>query len=283
VRRVQIVLGLGMVALGLVVPGARAAVVVGMVAPATPSTAPCDEPFDLVQLSPAVTYEVPEGIVKPVIASWSTNAAAGAGQQLALKLFERGAAGGEFRQVGHDGPRPITAGTLNTFETNLPVRAGDLLGVGTPSGSAPTACSFGSAIGSFSHQGFLNDGESSHFAAGAGLTNVSAVVEPSHDFTIASIRRKPKKGIAKVGVTVPGPGSLALSGSGIRAQQASGRLPLAAKTVAAGTVELVVRAKGKKRRRLNRTGRVKVKASITYVPTGGSPGTQSTKLKLRKS
>ena len=47
-------------------------------------------------------------------------------------------------------------------------------------------------------------------------------------------------------------------------------------------MELTIRAKGKKKLKLNDTGKVKVKPKITYTPTGGAPNTQSRKVKLRK-
>jgi hypothetical protein len=44
-----------------------------------------------------------------------------------------------------------------------------------------------------------------------------------------------------------------------------------------------VKAKGKKLRTLNDTGKVKVTASVTYTPTGGDPQTQQLKVKLKKN
>ena len=281
--RARLAIGLAVATVALVAPDARAAVEVGMVAPTTPS-AICSGDFDLVQESPSTSYVIPQGIASPVITRWSTNAAPGQGQQLALKVFEKVGQPATFRQVAHDGPRPLTGGTVNTFAANLPVKAGDFLGVGSQSGTAPNGCLFGSAIGNWTRMGFLSDGQSGDFHAQTGFVNVAAVVEPSHDFTIGPVERNRKKGTARVSVAVPGPGSLALSGNGVRAQQASGRRPLAAKAVsAAGTVKLLVKAKGGKRKRLDRTGAVKVKVSVTYVPTGGSPATQTLKLKLRKA
>jgi hypothetical protein len=280
-------LGLGLVAAtaALIAPNAHAATQVGMVAPTTPS-ADCSGDFDLVQEGPTASYVIPQGIAAPVITQWSTNAAPGDGQQLAFKVFEKVADPEVFRQVAHDGPRALTPGTLNTFAVDLPVKSGDFLGVGFQSGSAPNGCTFGSG-GNWVRIGYLSDGETSQpgeFHAQTEVVNVSALVEPSHAFTIGSVERNRKKGTATVRVSVPGPGSLTLSGNGVRAQQASRRGPLAAKTVsAAGTVKLLVKAKGRKRRQLDRTGRLKVKVSIVYTPTGGSSATQTLKLKLRKS
>lgn len=273
-------------ALVLTAPAAQAAVTVGTLDPA-PSATCSGGPFDLVQQSPNVSYVIPDGIASPLITSWSTNAASGGGQQLALKVFERIADPEVFRQVAHDGPRAIIGGTVNTFATDLPVQAGEFLGLGFQAGTAPNDCVFGSTIGDWTRIGFMNDGETSaagEFHAQVGLVNVSAVIEPSHHFTIGPTKRNRKRGTATIEVTVPGPGSLALSGNGVRAQQASRRGPLAAKTVdAAGLVKLPVKAKGRKRARLDQAGRVRVRISITYTPTGGSPETQKRKLKLRRA
>ena len=284
-RRLPLVAVLAAAAYVLTVPATQASVTVGMLAPA-PSADCSGGPFDQVQQSPNVSYVIPDGIASPVVTSWSTNAAPGDGQQLAFKVFEKVADPEVFRQVAHDGPRAITGGNVNTFVTDLPVHPGEFLGLGFQAGTAPNACVFGSTIGDWTRMGFMNDGETSvagEFHAQVGLVNVSAVVEPSHHFTIESIKRNRRRGTATVRITVPGPGSLALSGNGVRAQQASGRGPLAAKTVsAAGPVKMLVRAKGRKRDRLDQTGRVKVRTAITYTPTGGSPETQQQKVKLRK-
>ena len=51
---------------------------------------------------------------------------------------------------------------------------------------------------------------------------------------------------------------------------------------APGAAQLLIRAKGKKKRKLNETGKVKLNLAITYTPTGGDASTQSTKVKLKK-
>jgi len=40
--------------------------------------------------------------------------------------------------------------------------------------------------------------------------------------------------------------------------------------------------KGKKRRKLNEKGKVKLNVALSYTPTGGSPQSQSLKVKLKK-
>jgi subtilisin-like proprotein convertase family protein len=106
-------------------------------------------------------------------------------------------------------------------------------------------------------------------------------IKLSNVFTLGAISRNKKKGTATLKVNVPNPGELALSGKGLTTARAAGAV--VAKTVpTAGEVKLLIRARGKKKRRLNETGKVKVKPTITYTPTGGDPSTQSRDLKLKK-
>jgi hypothetical protein len=97
---------------------------------------------------------------------------------------------------------------------------------------------------------------------------------PSNLFAFGKLQRKARKGTAVLHVIVPGPGELAGSGKGVAA---------VTKTVgAAGDVPMLIKARGKKKRKLNQTGNVKVGPSITFTPTGGLPSTQPRQLKLRK-
>jgi hypothetical protein len=94
-------------------------------------------------------------------------------------------------------------------------------------------------------------------------------------FTIDRLSRNRKKGTAKLTVSVPGPGVLALGGHGVK--------PVRGKPVAAaGRVHLLVKAKGSKKRKLKKSGKVKVRLSIAYTPTGGTPASQSLKVKLKR-
>ena len=60
---------------------------------------------------------------------------------LTMKVFRKVADPATYMVVGHDGPRPLTPGTLNTFPANVPVEPGDVLGVNSAV-PAMTACSF---------------------------------------------------------------------------------------------------------------------------------------------
>ena len=43
-----------------------------------------------------------------------------------------------------------------------------------------------------------------------------------------------------------------------------------------------MKARGKKRTELNRSGKTKVKAKVTYTPDGGEPNTQTKRVRLIK-
>lgn len=108
-------------------------------------------------------------------------------------------------------------------------------------------------------------------------------IVPTNDFTLGKVKKRKNKGIALLTVDVPGPGTLALTGAGIKAQRSSGGAMASKAVAAAGPVTLRVKAKGAKKAKLNDKGSVKVKAKVSYTPTGGTPGEISTRrIKLIK-
>jgi DNA-binding beta-propeller fold protein YncE len=110
------------------------------------------------------------------------------------------------------------------------------------------------------------------------------VVFAPNAFTIGKPKLNRKRGTAKLPVSVPGAGTLTLGGKGVMPQRTVRRAAGAAnKAVAgAGTVNLLVKAKGKTKKTLNKKGKVKVKPKITFTPTGGSPNAQTKTIKLKK-
>ncbi len=268
-------------------PPAAASVTIGQLAPGSSPPARCNaSPVDLVQptVTGGNTYVVP---VTGTVTSWTTNAAAGAGQRLVMKIFRKVSDPATYMAVGRDPGVLTPRGTDgNTFPANIPVQPGDVLGLndGNASFAIPNACEFAvPGETSLFREGDLPDGRSGRFAIGEPdfRLNIRAVVEPSNVFTFGDVERNKKKGTATLTVDVPNPGELALAGKGVKEQAAAGAV--AAVTVTApGPVELLVKPKRKKRKKLNETGKVKVKPKVTYTPTDGEPNTQSTKLKLKK-
>jgi DNA-binding beta-propeller fold protein YncE len=107
---------------------------------------------------------------------------------------------------------------------------------------------------------------------------------PSNEFSFGKIHKNKHKGTALLTVIVLGPGELVLRGKGLRKQRPGAAAALSSKAVtAAGKVKLLVKTKkGKKRRKLNRRGKVKVRAKVTYTPTNGDPLTKTKRIKLIK-
>jgi hypothetical protein len=262
-------------------PIAGAAIPLGQVAAAP--TGDCATNFDFVQWTVAAgtSYTAP---ATGRITSWSSTAGVGAGPgaKYTIKVF-RQVFGFTYSVVGHDGPRPLSESGVSTFASDLPVQPGDVLGIhtstiGTNCTGAETGLSGDTPL--FRGMSNLADGSSGEFTGDNDNVrlNIAAELVPTNTFTLGAVQRNKKNGTATLAVSVPNPGELALSGNGVKAAGAS-----AAQAVpTAGEVSLLVRARGKKKRKLNETGKVKLNLDVTYTPTGGDASAQSTKLKLKK-
>ena len=114
-------------------------------------------------------------------------------------------------------------------------------------------------------------------AAGGNGADIGAFeLQPSNAFKLGKLKRNKKKGTAKQLVILPLPdaGTVTIKGKGMKT-----------KTVQVhdnGRLKLKVIPKGKKRKQENRTGKVKLKAKITYNATGNAAKTIKRKLKLLK-
>lgn len=149
-------------------------------------------------------------------------------------------------------------------------------GDGTTSGGAVVGNEVGGshvyqAFGSFPVAVTLSDDR----GVSAVVSATADVEPPSNSFRLGTVSRLKARGTAIVPVSVPGPGTLLLSGKGIVTQSKA--------AVAAGTVRLLVTAKGSTERRLNRTGGAEVKVTVTFTPTDGLPNREARGLGLRKS
>ena len=95
----------------------------------------------------------------------------------------------------------------------------------------------------------------------------------SADLQIGKPLLQKKDGTATLAVTLPGPGTLLLTGKGI--------VKVEKKIKGKGKVKLMIEPTTKTRKTLARTGKAKVTAKITFTPTGGTPNTKSETLTLK--
>jgi hypothetical protein len=260
---------------------AAATMTIGQVAPGNPTLATCTTPASTDFLQPT-SVTVAGFFVKEAgtITSWSTNASLGAGQQYTMKIFRKVDDPATYRVIGHDGPRTLASGVVNTFSSNVQAEPGDILGFNESGGS--NACTwgvFGDSV--LSRNGSLADGSSGSFSnLSDRRLNISAVLTPSNSFTVGVASRNRSSGSVTLAVNVSNPGFVSLTGKGVVAA-GGGRKASGKQTTQAGPVELRIKAKGKNQRALAKKGKVIVKPKITFVPFNGDAATQATKVKLR--
>lgn len=220
------------------------------------------------------------GIASWTLTSWSTNATSQAGQQMSLKIFRKVSDTPSYRVISHEGPHPLQAG-LNRFALSLLVRPGDLLG--SHFDGQAGACTFFATGEAYDYgPGDLSDGAVGDFFRDSThdqRVNISAEITPTSEFTLGKLKSK-ANGTAKLAVNVPNPGVLTVSGGGAKAS--SPEAVAAKQVLSAGTVKLTIKAKGAKKRRLSRNGKVAVNPRITFTPIGGSPMSEFRKIKLHR-
>jgi hypothetical protein len=255
------------------------------------------------------SYATPHG----VLTSWrfhsSGDSAAGA---VRLKIFRYTGTGLVFEVLAESSLKTLEPDTAYDFKERIPVDQGDLLGL-TAVGDAEVGITVPGTPQNQLAQfggGDIPPGQTgtATIAWPDLRPSVAATVESDADadgfgddtqdkcpvdrttqalcqFSFGRLKRNTKRGTAVLPVTVPGAGTLSLSGRGVAGQQASTSRAASAGGRAvtnASTVKLVVKGKGKKKKTLNETGKVKLNLAITYTPTAGDPSTQSMKVKLKK-
>lgn len=266
-------------------PASAAPVTIGQLMPPGTASTCVNGPFDILQtVSAGTSYQVPTGLNAPQVTEFAQQAGPNAGQTQEFKVFRKIAEPKTYLVVGSSGPRSLSATTINRFKVQIPVQAGDVIGVNDLNATVavPNACLFNTSNADIhlERAGNLAVGASGAFGADnlGERVNVQAVVSSLELGGAATLNKK--KGTATQPVNVPGPGTLALSGNGLKATTAS-----AGKSVAAaGAASLLVKATGKKKRKLFSKGKAGVSYTITFTPStpGAQKGTLSSSVKLKK-
>ena len=203
-----------------------------------------------------------------------------------MKLFRKVADPATYEAVVHDGPQMLTAGGTagNTFQTHLVVQAGDVLGFFTDTiGSCQSSTTDNFLLGGDGVHS-LPDGQSEDFnSLSGGRLQIQAELTPTNDFTLARVRRDRRRGTAKLIFVLPNPGKLVGTGKGAKVSVAPADATGSVVAPNAGPSDLLVKAKGSRKATLDDTGKVTLKLSVTYIPTGGDPKKQPLKVKLKKT
>jgi hypothetical protein len=100
------------------------------------------------------------------------------------------------------------------------------------------------------------------------------LVKARNFFTIGKLKKNRRKGTATLAVTIPEPGTLVVSGRGIR------RATL--RSDKGATLRVPLKGAGKGLKRLNRKGKLKSKLKLVYSPVGGDPNSQQRRIALSK-
>lgn len=251
---------------------AAASVTIGQLTPFPPSAACSTSNVDF--LEPSVTggnlYVARQA---GTITSWTTNSS-GAGAHYVIKIFRRTPDPDVFQVIAHAPSHTLTSG-LNTVAANLPVKSGDMIGFNES--GAPSSCAFSAPGDSvLTSAGNLSDGATRTFTAQNDVRlNLTAVLVPDNGFTLGGISRDRKLGTASITATTSNPGIVTMSGKGLRKRRSKS-------LAVAGPVTFQLKPTGRTARRLVRKGRVTVAPTVTFLPSGGDPSSQSIHLKLLK-
>src|SRR5262249_22297605 len=226
-------------------------------------------------LVPAVTAS--GGLASPVKGTVVSFQVKTAGLTAPVQLRLLRPAGGPYTGVGTSAPVTPPVNQISpAFPVSLRIQPGDLIGLdccqsGNNAITTPSSTIGGRATWGTGADLPLSDGETrTADADNTGALLVSAEVQPDNSFTLGQITRNKKRGTATIPVSVPNEGGLAASGKGVTG------------TLLGPPNRLLIKASGKKGRKLNEKGKVKLTVAITYTPTGGSANTQLVKVKLKK-
>ncbi|MGA9371517.1 MAG: hypothetical protein WBV53_06685 [Solirubrobacterales bacterium] len=172
-------------------------------------------------------------------------------------------------------PFPVGPGLSAPIATALPIGLGEGVGLDSSMGMLDQALNTSATEVNWFNPP-LAEGDTRAGNAGGGYeVLVQATVEPTTAFSLGPVKRNKKKGKAIVTANLPNPGTLTYTHKGVKVIGPSA-------VSAPGPVNLVIKATGKKRKKLNRKGKTRVFLNVGFTPTGGATATQHANLKLVK-
>ena len=222
------------------------------------------------------TDNAPGGLTSQVngtVTSWQFKSVT-AGGSIALRIL-RPAGGTSFTGAGTSAPVTPngTVPAQGPFPASLPIRVGDSVGLDATAGQTPLIDTPATQL--YWNAPTLANGQTAQGIFGTREVAVQAVVEPSNTVTFGTPARNKRKGTATITMTVPNAGQLIYSGNGLS-------LTGPPNVSVPGNVQLIVKAIGKKRKKLARKGKLGVSFQVSFTPSQGSLHTSTENLKLRK-
>jgi hypothetical protein len=258
-------------------------------------------PLSTVPGSPS--YATPHG----VLTSWRFHSSADpAPGAVRLKIFRYTGTGLAFEVLAESSEKTLAPDTSYDFKERIPVDQGALLGLTAVGGAEVGITRPGTPENQLAQFG---GGDIAPGQTGTATIawpdlrpSVAATVEADADndgfgddtqdkcpvdpttqalcqIGFGKLKRNSARGTAILPVTVPGAGTISLSGKGVVQQQAS----VSRAVASAHTVKLLVKPKGKAKGKLSRRGKAKIKPAVTFAPNGGPSVTQPKKIKLVKT
>ena len=189
----------------------------------------------------------------------------------------RPAGGGTFTGAGSSAPQTLFNGfddLTRTFDTSLPIRAGDQIGLGaTNSAGTPTSGVTGTSFENFADFADGSQSGAPLSTSSNSLVLFNADVEPTNTFSLSAAQANKKRGTATVVATLPNAGSLQVQGTALQPQT------LTFSTEGPQTATLLPTKSTKKR--LKRKGKASGSATFTYTPNFGSATAQTVAIGLR--
>lgn len=111
------------------------------------------------------------------------------------------------------------------------------------------------------------------------VNNSSADAITISGLKLGKAKPNAKAGTAKLAVTVTDPGTVKLTGKGVKTSSAAASKAAA---TSGGTTKVLVKPNKKTKKKLDSNGKAKVKVTVTYTPTGALPIVETAKVKLKK-
>jgi hypothetical protein len=236
----------------------------------------CTTPCTTANLALSPSASAPGGVSSPVNGTiTSYRVRSGSSGNISLRVL-RPVSALTFTGAGSSPVAPIGTGPSDPIAANLPIRAGDFIGLNNPMDHLLIAAGVGAAQVHWNPP--LSDGQIlAGSSGGAWETMLQATVEPTNTLGFGKAAKNKKKGSAVLTVSVPNAGQLSIAGKGVKVAGGASR------TVAAGELKLTIKAKGAQARKLRDKGKVKLNPTFTYTPNQGTQNQQSQKVKLAKN